>query len=133
LARGFRFTLGGMDHKIGKFDNKVERAALAVASFYAPKTEAWMKHNAPWTDRTTNARNGLFARAQKGVNRIAIILGHSVDYGIYLELPTKHSKKTTLSASGLSTTGAYPIILPALGHWGPRVMKKMSRLIDRMS
>lgn len=132
MASSFKFSLGGVDHKLGRFDNKVERAAVAVMGFYAPKAETWMKHKAPWKDRTTNARNGLFAMPFHRGNTAGIILAHSVDYGIYLELPTKHSKKTYLSKAGLEVKGAYPIIIPAMEHWGPRVMKKMTRLIDRM-
>lgn len=119
MAKGFRFTLGGIDHKLSRFDNKVERAAFAVTGFYAPKTEAWMKHNAPWTDRTTNARNGLFAAPFQRGDTVGIVLAHSVDYGIYLELGTENM-------------AARPVIVPAMKLWGPRVMKKFIRLIDRM-
>lgn len=119
MAGSFKFSLGGMEHKLGKFDNKLDRAVTAVMGFYAPKTEAWMKHKAPWTDQTTNARNGLFSEPFKKAGSAGIVLAHSVDYGIYLE--TKPKRK-----------GGRPIINPALKTWGPRVMKKLNRLIDRM-
>ncbi len=115
----FKFSLGGVDHNLGKFDDKVGRALVAVMGFYAPKTEAWAKHNAPWNDRTTNARNGLFSQDYNEGTKYGIIVAHSVDYGIYLE--TKPRRK-----------GGRPIILKTLNNWGPRVMKKMTRLIDRM-
>jgi hypothetical protein len=78
-----------------------------------------MKHNAPWTDRTTNARNGLFSRAYHIGDKLGIVLAHSVRYGFYLE--TKPRRK-----------GGRPIILKTIKLYGPKVMKKMTRLIDRM-
>lgn len=121
MARGrnFRFTLGGVDHKLGKLDNKVEGALVAVSRFYSAKAEAWMKHGAPWQDRTTNARNGLFSEPFHEGSRIGYVLAHSVDYGIFLE-------------RGTEDMAARPIIVPALGHWGPRTMKKVARLMDRL-
>lgn len=124
MAGSFKFGMGGIDHKLTKFDNKVERALVAVMGFYAPKAEAWMKHNAPWKDRTTNARNGLFTQFFKEASRIGFVLAHRVNYGIYLELPRKNKKRTGKRS--------YPIIVPAMKMWGPRTMKKMNRLIDRM-
>jgi hypothetical protein len=59
--------------------------------------------NAPWTDRTSNARTGLFGIAERDVARrlIVIYLSHGVDidYGKWLEL-----------AHG----GKYAIIMPTI-------------------
>ena len=38
---------------------RVQRAISAVGEYIAPKIEAWAKENAPWVDRTGNARQGL--------------------------------------------------------------------------
>lgn len=131
----FKFSMGGVDYKLGKFDDKVGRALVAVMGFYAPKSEAWSKQRAPWKDRTTNARNGLFSEDYNRGSRYGIIIAHSVDYGIFLELPHRtRGGGQDLSDEGIrpKMVKARPIIMPALKHWGPRVMKKMNRLIDRM-
>lgn len=92
-------------------------AAFAMLKNVAP-AENWMKTNAPWTDRTTNARNGLSARyvgSARGVH--TMVLFHTVDYGIWLEVAHE---------------GNYQIINPALQEWGPRVMQDLVHLLDRI-
>lgn len=59
-----------------------------IATSEASRAEAWMKENAPWTDRTTDARNGLFGRSERSGNVITVTFGHTVEYGPYLELGT---------------------------------------------
>lgn len=66
-------------------------ASLALAANWAARMEAHMKTKAPWQDRTGNARAGLFAKPGTDGDDIVIILGHSVDYGVYLELA--HGRK----------------------------------------
>lgn len=48
------------------------------------------RKNAPWQDRTGNARSGLFATTEVDENRALVILylshGVSIEYGKYLEL-----------------------------------------------
>lgn len=88
-----------------------------------------MKQHAPWTDRTTNARNGLFATAVKlGKGLYAIILAHSVTYGIYLELPHTHER-----ADGSEyTIGPFPIIVPTRDLYAPKVMRMLNKILDRL-
>jgi HK97 gp10 family phage protein len=101
-------------------DNKIERALFGVCKYWDGKVETHMKHNAPWTDRTTNARNGLAARAAKlGKGLYAIILSHAVDYGIYLERGTRYMR-------------ARPIINPTIDIYAPKVMVFLTKLMDRL-
>lgn len=81
------------------FEELVEQAAQEV--------EEYAKVNAPWGDRTGDAREGLTAEAQTDANTLAIILYHTVDYGIWLEI---------------RNGGEYAIILPTIEHMGPVVM-----------
>jgi hypothetical protein len=60
--------------------------------FATTELENQMKTEAPWTDRTTNARNGLFAVVTKKARPdttapqdLETVIGHSVPYGIWLE------------------------------------------------
>lgn len=41
--------------------------------------------NAPWTDRTGNARSGLFAQAFSNSGAFEIVLYHTMSYGVFLE------------------------------------------------
>ncbi len=85
----------------------------------APEVEDWMKSNAPWDDKTGNARDGLSAEAFAGPTQVGLDVGHSPDipYGIYLEY---------------SNDGKYAIVRPTLRVQGRRVMQETNGLFDRM-
>lgn len=122
MATEFSFSFNAEQLKQGpkKLDRDLERAMYATVRFHDAGAEAWMKHNAPWKDRTTNARNGLFARGVKISKKVyALILAHSVTYGIYLELGTRYMRKR-------------PIIVPALHLYGPKVMRTFNKILDRL-
>lgn len=98
--------------------NKVRRAALIAAQSMAPEVENYMKLNAPWKDQTSNARNGLAARAYEEASNVGIVLFHQVSYGVFLE--TRWG-------------GRYSIINPTIEVMGPKVMMRFDRIVDRIS
>jgi hypothetical protein len=61
-------------------------AIIALAQDWAGTLEGRAKDNAPWTDRTGNARNGLFGRTIVKNDEVIIALAHSMEYGVFLEL-----------------------------------------------
>lgn len=56
------------------------------AEQFARDIEDWMKQNAPWEDQTGEARNNLFCRVERQGRSINIVMGHGVEYGVWLEL-----------------------------------------------
>lgn len=94
----------------------IEGARLGVEASLAD-AEREAKKNAPWTDRTSNARNSILgSKAVVNGNEISGTLSIGVDYGKYLEL---------------KNGGKYRIIWPTLevsatkvGKW----VKAMTRL-----
>lgn len=93
----------------------IEQGVEAIAKRWAPEIENWMKDNAPWEDRTSNARDGLYTE----VNQVAgvmteIILAHGVDYGLWLEV---------------RWAGRWSIVTPALDQFGPRVWADVVRML----
>ena len=79
--------------------------------------EAEMKTNAPWTDRTGAARNGLHTQPFLGDKRHKeIVFAHSVEYGIWLE---------TIES------GQYAIILKSMRITGYKMMNNLRYLLDR--
>ncbi len=67
------------------------KASGAIQAYFNSKTsefEEYMKANAPWTDRTGDARRGLKATVSwsKAGYVSTMELSHSVYYGVYLEL-----------------------------------------------
>lgn len=88
----------------------------ATLNYYEPKLENHAKLNAPWTDRTSNARNGLAARSGKEGKTRFIVLFHQVPYGIYLET---------------MQSGKYAIIMPTIDEFGPQVMDTFNKILEK--
>lgn len=87
-----------------------------VAAARAAEMENWAKANAPWQDRTGNARAGLNAITKDSPGVIAeIVISHGVDYGIWLEI-----------ANG----GRYAIIAKTIDAFGPRLMQDVQRIMN---
>lgn len=75
---------------LNQYGDKVLTAVAAVAQYVASQMQNEAKANAPWTDRTGNARSGLFGTSEVDFAQkvVTIYLSHSatLDYGIWLEL-----------------------------------------------
>ncbi len=121
---------------IKAYGDKVKAAVVAVALFIGAKMENAAKANAPWTDRTANARQGLFYAVdsdaggevsgsaslggqESGVisvskDIVALYLSHSMTYGVFLE---------TMQA------GAFSVILRTMeAHYG-ELMQMLKRIL----
>ena len=117
------------------YGNKVKAAVTAVALFIGAKMEASAKANAPWTDRTANARQGLFyavdaegggevsGSANLGGQEseaisvakdvVGLYLSHSMSYGKFLEL---------------AHAGAYRIVMPTCESHYPELMQMLKAI-----
>jgi len=112
------FTFDSLTPGIAKAPLKLAGALKAFTSYQADKIQDHMRNTAPWTDRTGNARQGLFAKGVNGAGENAIVMYHTVPYGIWLEV--RHS-------------GQYAVITPTLQHEGPRVMTELRALFGTMN
>ena len=84
----------------------------------AEELEKFMKENAPWNDRTGNARRGLVAKVEKPKNKYYRIgLKHSVKYGVYLENYMERR---------------FAILEPTVRLKGPEVILKMKNLLNKL-
>ena len=89
---------------VGGYVERLLNAVYDLATFFATRLETYAKQNAPWTDRTGNARQGLTARAVKTATAVTLYLFHSATYGIWLEV---------------KNAGRFAIILKTLeAHYG---------------
>lgn len=88
---GIRWTVPprALARAIEQYGDKVMVAVAAVAGRIATLMQNRARANAPWTDRTGNARGGLFGTSERDAARhlVTIYLSHSpiLDYGVYLE------------------------------------------------
>lgn len=75
---------------IDQYGEKVLVAVAAVAGRIATIMQNSAKNNAPWTDRTGNARSGLFGTAETDMSKKMVIIylshGAMINYGVWLEL-----------------------------------------------
>lgn len=116
-AREIRWTGGGqMLARLQEYDGKVKRALHVVAEYFAPIVESYAKDNAPWTDRTGNARQGLTGSIQDISETVVhLYLSHKMDYGVYLEL---------------KNSGRYAIILPTLEAHYAEIKKRLDSIFS---
>ena len=75
---------------LDRYGDRVLTTVAAIAQYTATQMQNDAKANAPWTDRTGNARTGLFgtSEADFAEHVVTIYLSHGVtiDYGVFLEL-----------------------------------------------
>lgn len=108
---------------LAEFGPKVNKTITLATDFGGTKGLKEMKTKAPWTDRTTNARNGLNSKVDHhgesaiGFAQHDITFAHGMDYGIWLEVA--HS-------------GQYQIIMPTVLAVGQQVMKALQDLLGNL-
>lgn len=102
---------------VAEFPAKVNKYLTLTTDFAKGKGVDQMKLKAPWTDRTSAARNGLNGNTEHlgqgsgpagGFSEHRITFAHGVDYGIWLEI---------------ANSGKFQIIMPTVVAIGKAVMK----------
>lgn len=106
---------GDLMANIAGMDDHVKRAMYASAEYVAPEIQSFMRTEAPWTDRTGNARNGLKTKVYSKGDKVAIVLYHTMPYGPFLEV---------------RWGGKYGIIPAAMAAGGPRWVEVLGRLLE---
>ena len=99
------------------FDNVVarHRAALQMyAETAALKMEKEAKKKAPWTDRTTHARQSISGEAGWRGDKLVIALSGGMDYSVWLELA--YEKR-------------YAILKPTIDKNTPAILRGYQRLV----
>ncbi len=75
---------------VERYGDRVLKTVAAIAQYSATEMQNDAKANAVWTDRTGNARTGLFgtSEADFAAKVVTIYLSHgaTIDYGLFLEL-----------------------------------------------
>lgn len=91
----------------------LREAVILVCQTRAPEILTWMKQNAPWQDRTGNARRTLWTQVIPGLTEVTILLSHGMYYGFWLEV---------------KWAGRFSIIGTALDHWTPIILQDMQKV-----
>lgn len=103
---------------VGKYGEDVLKAVAAVAQYSATEMQNQAQQQASWTDRTGNARTGLFgtSEADFASHVVTIYLSHSasLDYGIWLEL---------------ANSGRYAVIMRTMESRYEEVMSRIKAVL----
>ena len=103
----------GVNKNLSDWADRQRGAVIMLAKVWVGKLEGRAKSNAKWTDRTSNARNGLFGTTEIAGNEVKIYLGHSIDYGVFLELANE---------------GKYAILKPTIDAAIPEIHRDYKKL-----
>jgi hypothetical protein len=118
LSKSFQINMSSLDHNLKNFNPRARKAITAVLDYQKPKSETRMRTEAPWTDRTTNARNSLFAAViRETEDDWLFVVSHGVSYGFWLEV---------------INSGEYAIVRPEFLKANREIMQRLSRLFERM-
>ena len=112
---GIAFTVGFEDMAKQIDAIKLQAGLSAIVQHWAQQVENDMRRNATWTDRTGNARNGLFHAVDNAPASITARFGHTMEYGRFLEL---------------SNAGKYAIIMPSIQARLPELEQRLSRILE---
>lgn len=108
--KGFRPFSDSLTPGILLYEAEMMRIVYRVMADYAKEMVDYAQSNAPWEDRTGEARAGLDAVVLEHPVRPEIILYHTVDYGKWLEI---------------RWSGLYAIIMPTIEDKGPGLMRAL--------
>ena len=101
---------------IERYGDRVLTTVAAIAQYVATQMQNDAKAQASWTDRTGNARTGLFgtSEADFASKVVTIYLSHgaTINYGVFLELRG--------GSDGSPGSGRYAIIMRTMqNHYEP--------------
>ena len=114
----FKLDSSSLTKGMDNLSLKVGAAILMYINTKAVETEAYMKKNRPWTDRTGMAKATLHTVVtQPSENVIRLTLAHGMWYGKYLELA--HGKK-------------YAIIKPTLLAKAPEIVRGLQNILEKV-
>lgn len=107
--------LSKLRKNVREVPREVDRRITPVVDYDAAYGQGYMRANAPWTDRTGAARNGLFAIPGHYGKIHEIFLTYSVYYGIWLEV---------------ANSGRYQILQPVLLLLGRKLMRDLEGILN---
>lgn len=103
--------------KLKSLKPKVRIALDVIMDYWAKAATSQMRSEATWEDQTGNARQGLEARAVSTPRTSAIVLYHTMPYGVWLEL---------------RWSGKYAIIGPVIRDIAPQVAASLTQILSRI-
>lgn len=117
MGAKFAYDGGDLHKNLSGLEGKINRRVDVITDRNAAFGQTWARANAPWTDRTSVARTGLFTFPTNSGGHHEILVSHSAEYGIWLEI---------------ANSGKYQIILPTVRTTGEHFMADLRRLLSSL-
>lgn len=119
---GFRWQYDRIRPSLKSAKQKGQAYIARTTTYHAQRAQTYARIMARWTDRSGNARNGLMGVANN--NRASqwhfeLILYHTVDYGLWLEVRPIYA-------------GRYAIIIPTLRQEAPEYFQTATMVLNKM-
>jgi hypothetical protein len=111
------WTSDSLTHGLTWFKRNVDDEIQKIVEEFADECQSHMKANAPWEDRTGDARNTLTGTAYEKGDVHGVLLAHGVTYGRFLEF---------------RFGGRDAIVIPTLEEKGPELMARLNGLLNRV-
>lgn len=113
----FTWNSTALDANLAKLGEKIRLQIVERVEAAAERGEVEMKAKAPWKDVTGKARAGLFTQTMYDGDKYSIKFGHSVDYGIWLEI---------------ANSGKFQILMPTMLATGEILMRSFTDMLGRL-
>lgn len=106
----------------------IRRGVHGVMQRYSAEIAAYMKTQAPWTDRSGSARQALYTEVNppspaEVMEMIELIMAHGVIHGWYLE-------GFKPDGTPMIRPSRFQIIEPTLDHFGPRIWADIQKVLS---
>lgn len=118
MSSGFKMDAEKLFANLQSTETKAAKAIRLYAENGALMLQNSARENAPWEDRTAQARQRLTGDVLEVANGYKLRLAHGVDYGKWLELA--HERKYAIIEKTIEYVGTFEI------------MPGLERLMDRL-
>lgn len=115
--RNPHYEVDTLSEGIANFAFKTANGMADIAGEFAEELLEYARKNAPWDDRTGDARAGLDYEVSLRNESLEVALFHTVSYGLWLEI---------------RWGGRYAIIIPTVEAMGPRLFDRMNNMLSEI-
>lgn len=117
MARRGVFDFDSLSPNLRELLPRVDAAVDLAFDMAEASAETYARTNAPWTDETGNARNGLMAtHVPEHMVKHTLVVYHTMPYGYWLEV---------------RWSGRYAIIGPTLFHMSQELATTVAAAVSR--
>lgn len=113
------FTYNSLEPNLKKLPAVLERNLYQIMRFHEPQLRSAARHDAPWKDRSGNARSGQDVKVLVPRPWVyELVLFGKVPYQIWLEI---------------RWSGKYANIMPTIRWYAPKVKASYTKLLSRLN